>query len=121
MNYATTSVTLLLSLVSGLSLAYRDGARTQSCYGHEIEHLSFGQPVPKLSCSGSCRYYFTFMGRVDENFQPIVDESPQPPVVDDSSGDDHSGDKILQPEVDNNYPRIECDNIYHCKYIKMSV
>ena len=83
---------LLLCLVSSLSLAYRDGASTESCYGHEIVHLSFGQPVPKLDCSGSCQYDLDFIGRVDEN---------------------------LQPAADNYSHRIECDNIYNCKYTKM--
>ena len=91
MQFATTSVTFLLSLAS-LPLAYRDGAHIQSCYRHEVDHMVFGQLVGKVNCALLCRYDLDLIGRVDEN---------------------------LQPAADNYSHRIECDNIYNCKYTKM--
>ena len=66
------SLFLFLCLVPP-SLTYRDGARIDSCYGHEIEHLSFGQPVPKLDCSGSCGYDLDLINVVNEtNTQEVI-------------------------------------------------
>ena len=74
------SLFLFLCLVSP-SLTYRDGARNDSCYGHEIVHLSFGQPVPKLDCSGSCRYDLDLISVVNEtNPQKVIAINPGDPL-----------------------------------------
>lgn len=66
---------LLFSLILP-SMAYRDGARIESCYDHAVMHSNPSIPIPinKIDCIGNCRYDLILDGRVDETTLAIIDE-----------------------------------------------
>ena len=80
-------------LILPSSLAFRDGAKSDSCYGHEIMHVS-GNPMVgelvKQDCLPPCRYDLILMGRLDDARQQIID---------------------------SNVMSFECGKIYQCKYM----
>lgn len=60
-------------LVIPFAVAYRDGARADSCYDHRIMHTSEGNPpVFKLNCPTSCQYNLTLNGQIDELSLEII-------------------------------------------------
>lgn len=65
----------LFSLILA-SMAYRDGARIESCYDHAVMHSNPSIPIPinKIDCIGNCRYDLILDGRVDETTLAIIDE-----------------------------------------------
>ena len=68
MSNIQVSSTFLL-LLTPISLAYRDGALSESCYGHEIVHVSGNPMVPptfKQVCLSPCSYDLTLNGRFDD-------------------------------------------------------
>ena len=57
MSVHTGAVLFLLALAALLpsSLGYTTGARAESCYGHEIEHINpENPPAFKQDCIGNC-------------------------------------------------------------------
>ena len=49
-----------------LSLSYRDGARSESCYNMLVMHTNFlGQIVPSMECGNTCPFELRLMGRVN--------------------------------------------------------
>ena len=49
-----------------LSLSYRDGARSESCYNMLVMHTNFlGQVVSPTECGNTCLYELRLMGRVN--------------------------------------------------------
>lgn len=76
------------------SLAYRDGARSDSCYGHEIMHRSSNPMVGDLvrqECLPPCRFDLDLIGRFDVATQQIID---------------------------HNITSFECGEVYECKYVQ---
>ena len=48
-----------------LSLSYRDGARSESCYNMLVEHTDFlGNIVPPFECGSSCHFRLILIGRL---------------------------------------------------------
>ena len=48
-----------------VSLSWRDGARSESCYNMLVMHTNFlGQIVPPLTCGSPCPYLLRMVGRV---------------------------------------------------------
>ena len=83
---------LLLLPSLPLSSAYRAGARSDSCYGHEIMHGDAQAPSDpvKVDCTGACRYDLVLDGLVDNN-------------------------DTENPTVTGSITRFECGRIYQCK------
>ena len=49
-----------------LSLSYRDGARSESCYNMQVEHTDFlGNVVSPMECGNLCQYDLSVVGRVE--------------------------------------------------------
>ena len=49
-----------------LSLSYRDGARSESCYNMLVMHTNFlGRVVSPAECGDSCQYNLSVVGRVE--------------------------------------------------------
>ena len=63
---------LILSYLP-LSLSYRDGARSESCYNMLVEHRNFlGQIVSPMECGSSCHFQLILIGRLaDCRLAPI--------------------------------------------------
>ena len=58
-------VSLTLSCLP-LSLSYRDGARSESCYNMLVMHRGFnGQVVPPMECGNTCPFELRMVGRVN--------------------------------------------------------
>ena len=71
-----------------VSLSYRDGARSESCYNMLVMHTNFaGQIVSPVTCDNPCQYQLTMVGRVDTQ-------------------------NIL---LETNSTTYQCGEIYHCK------
>ena len=68
----TVSLIIILS-ISSTTMAYRDGARTDSCYGHEVVHLTFGVAALPTICADPCSYTLTVVSKVgDENIEGSI-------------------------------------------------
>ena len=73
-----------------VSLSYRDGARSESCYNMLVMHTNFlGQVVPPMACGSSCPYQLRMVGRV-------------------------VGENNLTVEEENS-TTYQCGEVYHCK------
>ena len=49
-----------------LSLSYRDGARSESCYNMLVMHTDFlGQIVPPMECGNPCQYNLSVVEKVN--------------------------------------------------------
>ena len=49
-----------------LSLSYRDGARSESCYNMLAMHANFlGQIMPPTECYDPCQYSLSVVGKVE--------------------------------------------------------
>ena len=71
-----------------VSLSYRDGARSESCYNMLAMHTDFlGQIVPPMTCGNPCPYQLTMVGRVD----------------------------IENDLLGSNSTTYQCGEVYHCK------
>ena len=58
-------ISLILSYLP-LSLSYRDGARSESCYNMLVMHTNFiGQTVSPSECSNPCPYDLRVVGRLN--------------------------------------------------------
>ena len=87
---------LLVPVLLPFSLAYRDGARSESCYGHEIEHISSNPMVGRLvrqDCLPPCNFDLILDGRVDAVSRAIEED-----MVNDT---------------------LECGESYQCTYVSM--
>ena len=80
-----------------LSLSYRDGARSESCYNMLVEHRDFeGRIVSPMECGNTCPYELRVVGRVNAESSGLNPES--------------SG---LNPDLDET--TYQCGETYHCK------
>lgn len=83
-------VTLILLLhVLPFCLAYRNGARSESCFGHEVDHSIPGfPPIFKQDCTGDCKFDLMLLGKVTPSTLEVIDA---------------------------NAKFFECDSVYKCK------
>ena len=85
---------ILLACLLPFCLAYRDGARSESCYGHEIDHSqSNAPPALKQDCTGGCSFDLKLLGTVDPVSLEVTDAEVQ---------------------------FLECDETYKCKCLQKS-
>ena len=72
-----------------VSLSYRDGARSESCYNMLVMHTGFlGDIVAPMTCGNPCPYQLTVVGRVDAE------------------------NNLLE----SNSTTYQCGEVYHCKW-----
>ena len=60
-----------------VSLSWRDGARSESCYNMLVIHINVftGQVVPPMACGSTCPYQLRMVGRVvGENNLTVEEE-----------------------------------------------
>ena len=73
MNY-TLKLLLSLLLLLPLCLAYREGAQSDSCYGHEIDHsIPLFPPLSKTDCTEPCRFDLILLGKVNPITLEVID------------------------------------------------
>ena len=73
-----------------VSLSYRDGARSESCYNMLVMHTNFlEQVVSPMACGSLCPYLLRMVGRV-------------------------VGENNLTVEEENS-TTYQCGEVYHCK------
>ena len=71
-----------------VSLSWRGGARSESCYNMLVMHTNFiGQIVLPMTCGNPCPYQLTMVGRVD----------------------------IENDLLESNSTTYQCGEVYHCK------
>ena len=95
---STLLLLLLAPVLLPFSLAYRDGARSESCYGHEIEHISSNPMVGRLvrqDCLPPCNFDLILDGRVDAVSRAIEED-----MVNDT---------------------LECGESYQCTYVSIDM
>ena len=87
------SITILFLLLP-LTLAYRDGARVDSCYDHDVMHATAGIPPffpSNCMTDPDCNYELTWSARVFDN---MTDET-------------------------TNFTELECGRTYRCKSVQV--
>lgn len=68
-------VILLLALFP-CCLAYRDGARSDSCYDHRVEHIiPNSPPIAKIVCDAMCNHVMTISGEYDYENRVLINSS----------------------------------------------
>ena len=60
-----TAALIVILTITSTTVAYRDGARSDSCYGHEVVHLTFGVDALPTNCTDPCSYTLTVVNKVD--------------------------------------------------------
>ena len=88
-----TFFSIIITIICPLSVAYRDGARMESCYDHNVIHFNPDlPPTSKQDCIRFCRYDLTPTGRYSQT------------------------DEYTFELLESNVTEFECDEIYGCKY-----